>query len=179
MSHSHASKSHTPFLTKIWAREKKWRCWASSWGEDHYRRSTTIRTRMGKRVLNKLSKFSFEHIFLRPRFKKNLPVRWALVVSHWCSKPPTQINCPKIQVRKKYIESFEVKCQYWTSSWKQFRKKNRIKNQKLLFFLLQQSLNPSCWPQNAPSKNRARSNYLTRSLNRHQFLSINIDSKAS
>ena len=39
--------------------------------------------------------------------------------------------------------------------------------------------NPSCWLQNAPCKNRAPSNYFTRSLNRHQYLSINIDSTAS
>ena len=100
-------------------------------------------------------------------------MRWAPVVPHWCSKPHTPINFPKIWTRKKKVESFDLKCRYWTSSWKQFRKKSQI------FLSAPQSLNLSCWPQNAPCKNRARSNYLTRSFNRHQFLSINTDSIAS
>ena len=86
--------------------------------------------------------------------KKNVSVRWPLVVSHWCSKPHTQINFPKIWVREKYVESFKVKCQYWTPSWKQFRKKNQTS--KIIIFSAPQSLNPSCWPQNAPCKNRTR-----------------------
>ena len=72
--------------------------------------------------------------------------------------------------RKKHVASFQVKV---------FRQKNKTKIENQFYFPAPQSLNLSCWSQNALCKNRARSNYLTRSLNRHQFLSININSTAS
>ena len=46
-------------------------------------------------------------------------------------KPHNPINFPKIWFREQYVESFEVKCRYWTFSWKQFRQK------KMKFFFLQ------------------------------------------
>ena len=103
-------------------------------------------------------------------------MRGTPVVSHWSSKAHTPINFPKLWAREKSVESFKAKCRYWTSFSKNLEKK--IKNH-IKFFLTPQSLNLCSWPQNAPCKNRARSNHLTRSLNRHQFLSINIESPAS
>ena len=110
--------------------------------------------------------------FLRPRFNKNVPVRWAPFVPHWCSKPHTPINFPNIWTREKYVANFKVKCRYQPPLEKNLEKKSKFK----FFFPAPQSFNLGYWPQNAPCKIKARSNDLTRPLNRHKFLSINIDS---
>ena len=78
--------------------------------------------------------------------------------------------------------SFEhVKVLRWSVGIGPVLKNNLVKKKKKLIWFLFSSaeLKLELWPQNAPCKNRARSNYRTRSLNRHEFLSINIDSTAS
>ena len=58
---------------------------------------------------------SFQHIYLRPIFEKKNWECGVQSVPPLCSEPNTPINFPKIWVRKKYVESFEVKYQYWVS----------------------------------------------------------------
>ena len=43
---------------------------------------------------------SFEHIFLRPRLAKNVPVRAASVVPHWCSETHTDKFLKNLGPRK-------------------------------------------------------------------------------
>ena len=57
--------------------------------------------------------------------------------------------------------------------------KKNLEKKPNFFFPAPQSLISSCWPQNAPCENRVQSNFPKRSLNRHLFLSININSTAS
>ena len=51
----------------------------------------------------------FEHIFLRSRFNKNVPVRWAPVVPYQCSKPHTPIFLFKNLAPRK------ICCKFWGS----------------------------------------------------------------